>query len=182
MFKKLMNHVIILVLISVPSVVFSAEVNFHGLKTGMKQKEVIQYLQLDKLMSHDKREYSSLYRDKDDTQIMHDLITEGIGQRNLEEICKHKDFTNKKFSKVYLDFTQDKILWRISVSFYIPSDTLEKIALKKAIKKYFSGREIKEESTSSQYGTSHYYIVTMVDNKISDKAIEKHVKSFIKEM
>ncbi len=183
MFKTMKNYVIILALISVPSVVFSAEAKFHGLKTGMNQKEVIQYLRLDKMVSDKKTgEFSILYRDKNNKQIMGDLITGGIAQQDLEKISKHKDFTNKKFTKLYLDFTQGEILWRISVSFYVPSDTLEKIALKKVIEKYFPGQTIKEESVSSQYGTSHFYMVTMVDDKISDAAIKKHVKSFLKEM
>ena len=178
-----MGHVIISVLISVSPVALSAEVKFHGLKTGMKQKEAIQYLQLDKIVSDKKNgQFAILYRDKNNEQMIQDIFSGGVDQTDLEKVSKHKDFTSKKFSKVYLDFTQDKILWRISVSFHIPSDTLKKIALKKAIGKYFSGQEIKEESVSSKYGINHFYVVTMVDDKISDMAIQKHVKSFMKEM
>lgn len=182
MFKALKDFVIVLTIIAVPSVAFSAEAKFHGLKTGMNQKEVIQYLQLDKIMNHYMRKYPSLYRGDDDTQIMYQIVRGGIEQSDLEKVCKHKDFINKKFSRVFLYFTQDEILWRIAVSFYIPDDTLEKIALKISIEKYFSGHEIKEESVTSEYGTNHYYVVTMVDDKISNSAIQKHIKSFLKRM
>jgi hypothetical protein len=181
MFKALKDFVIVLTIIAVPSVAFSAEAKFHGLKTGMNQKEVIQYLQLDKIVNHHKREYPALYGGNE-TQIMYRIIEEGIAQAHLEEVCKHKDFTNKKFSRVFLYFTQDEILWRIAVSFYIPNDTLEKIALKISIEKYFSGHEIKEESVTSENWTKHYYVVTMVDDKISNSAIQKHIKSFLKGM
>jgi hypothetical protein len=182
MFKVLKDFVIALTIMAVPSVAFSAEAQFHGLKTGMNKKEVIQYLQLDKIVNHKKRESSVLYRGKNDTQIMQQIIREGIPQNYLEKICQHKDFTNKRFANVFLDFTQDEILWRIAVSFYIPNDTLIKIALKTSIEKYFSGHEIKEESNTSGIVAMHYYVVTMVDNKISNSAIQKHIKSFLKEM
>lgn len=179
MLKTMKNYIIVLALITAPPVVFSAEAKFHGLKTGMKQSEVIQYLQLDKIMSHMKRNNSITYGDLNAAQLLDALYTGGIMQQYLEEVCKHKDFTSKNFTQVYLDFTQDKVLWRIRVAFRIPIDTLEKIALKKAIEKYFSGHVVKEESLSP---SSSYYVVTMVDDKISDMAIQKHIKSFLNEM
>ena len=178
MFKLIQTVAFLLAIIIVPSVAHSAGVEFHGLKSGMTKKDVIQYLQIEKLMSHNKREYSILYRNKNDKQILDDLVTGGINQSDLEKVCKQEQFSKKKFSKLYLSFTEDDILWRIGVSFYIPDEPLQKIALKQAIEKYFVGKEIQEESVSSKYGTSHYYVVTMVDEKVSVMAIEKLVRSF----
>jgi len=182
MFKTMKILVIILILFSAPSVVFSAGVKFHGLKAGMTKKEVIQYLQLAKIANHSKQEYPSLYRDKNDSEIIEDIVNGKIHQFKLEEICSHKDFSNKDFAFLALSFTQDNILWRIGIYFVVPDDSLEEIAMKKAIKKYFPGYKIQEDSSTSDYGTTNYYVVVMVDHTISDLAIQKYVKSFLKKM
>lgn len=190
MFKSIQTIAFLLAIIIAPSVAHSAGVEFHGLKSGMTKNDVIQYLQIEKLMSHNKEKlmshnkhkYSMLYRDKNDKQILDDLVTGRINQSDLEKVCKQEQFSKKKFSKLYLSFTEDDVLWRIGVSFYIPDEPLQKIALKQAIEKYFVGKEIQEESVSSKYGTLHYYVVTMVDEKVSNMAIEKLVRSFSGQM
>ncbi len=113
----------------------------------------------------------------DEQILLYSMGVEGIESNALKE---HKDFKNKEFEKLFLLFTDDKILWHITLLYRAPSGTLHNIALKKALKKRFAGHFIKQ----AKYGEHNfdYYWVTMIDNKVSDNAIEKYSQTYLNEL
>lgn len=79
---------------------------------------------------------------------------------------------------IYLDFTDKNMLWRLIIEYFVPIDTLQQIALKNILEKNFGANSIKKTSSTSKYGTTHFYQVILVDTKLSDEAITRYEKEY----
>ena len=185
-----MKRIIILITILSLSALVSAEdvteqkyskTEFYNLKAGMTKVEVIEYLQLKKLLKYLKSEYSYLYTDT----TVSDLTEEHISQSALSEI-KHKDFSDKQFANFIMTFTDDDILWKIQILFSLSTDdVLKEIALRNVIKKRFPEANIQEEEgmTGGQYSYPYHRLyVIMADQKIAESAIIKLENEYMQKM
>jgi len=146
----------------------------HGLKAGMTKTEVIEYLQVDKILNFLKTKYSILYSDK----TIDDIVESDEMKSYYFSEIKHKDFhPRKEFDHINVFFTDDDILWKIQIRFSLYDDVLKKIALRDVIKNNFPGATIEEKKgmRSESYGTFpyHYLYVIMADQKIAESAIIK---------
>ena len=185
-----MKRIIILITILSLSALVSAEdvteqkyskTEFYNLKAGMTKVEVIEYLQLEKILKYLKSEYSYSYTDT----TVSDLLDERTSRVSLEGI-KHKDFLDKQFGNFSMEFTDDNILWKIQILFSLStSDVLKEIALRNVIKKRFPEANIQEEEgvTGGQYSYPYHYLyVIMADQKIAESAIIKLENEYMQKM
>ena len=185
-----MKRIIILITILSLSALVSAEdvteqkyskTEFYNLKAGMTKVEVIEYLQLEKILKYLKSEYSYSYTDT----TVSDLLDERTSRVYLEGI-KHKDFLDKQFGNFSMEFTDDNILWKIQILFSLStSDVLKEIALRNVIKKRFPEANIQEEEgvTGGQYSYPYHYLyVIMADQKIAESAIIKLENEYMQKM
>ena len=185
-----MKSIIVLITILSLSAFVSAEdveaqkyskTEFYGLKAGMTKVEVIEYLQLEKILKYLKSEYSYSYTDT----TVSDLLDERTSRVSLEGI-KHKDFLDKQFGSFSMEFTDDNILWKIQILFSLStSDVLKEIALRNVIKKRFPEANIQEEEgvTGGQYSYPYHYLyVIMADQKIAESAIIKLENEYMQKM
>ncbi|MBT9545723.1 MAG: hypothetical protein IV090_10080 [Candidatus Sericytochromatia bacterium] len=156
--------------------------NYYGLKTGMSKDAATKYLCVDQLAAKNKKEFSALYSDKSIDSLINMLFNEGIFQSDIEKNCSGTDLIDKQFLQVYLDFTSDNILWKITLSYQKPADVLQAIALKQALDQYFAGHKVVEESVTDKYGTRTYFIASIVDDKISAGEINKQKSIFLKKL
>ena len=185
-----MKSIIVLITILSLSAFVSAEdveaqkyskTEFYNLKAGMTKVEVIEYLQLEKILKYLKSEYSYSYTDT----TVSDLLDERTSRVSLEGI-KHKDFLDKQFGNFSMEFTDDNILWKIQILFSLStSDVLKEIALRNVIKKRFPEANIQEEEgvTGGQYSYPYHYLyVIMADQKIAESAIIKLENEYMQKM
>ena len=156
-----------------------SKTEFHGLKAGMTKAEVKEYLELDKYLDI----YNADYSYSEST--LDDLYTDSLKSYYFDKLG-HKDISNKRFFAINLFFTDENILWKIQITFNMPSDTLSEIALRNVIGNNFPDANIEEKSGSEYIGSTsfpyHHFYVIMADEEIAKSAINKLESKFEKEM
>ena len=83
---------------------------------------------------------------------------------------------------VFFQWTHEDKLWRVSLQHRKPSGILKGIAFKKAVQEAHPGMEVVESSSTNQYGTVEYLIVTYIDESLSNSSINHYTKSFLEEL
>ena len=81
---------------------------------------------------------------------------------------------------IYLDWTHDDRLWRADFTYFKRKGILQGIAFKKAVQNAHPGKEIKETSSTSSYGTTEYLNVIYIDQALSDASINFYTEEFSK--
>jgi hypothetical protein len=166
-------------LFSLSAQIVSAEnttFEYFGIKSGMTRDEIKKHLNLADVAESKRGELSSLYGDKTNEEIIREILEEGL------VTFYSAKFSSKAFSKLNFYFTDKETLWRLDVSFGKPEDPPRVIALESALKQRFKGHTMKEESSTSQYGTSHTYRIIMIDDNILNPAVQRYRDDYLKKM
>jgi hypothetical protein len=171
--KKLLSFIFLISCFTFSSVAFSS-VNYNGLKTGMSMDEVIEFLNLEKIVEN----YSPTYYKFEDLSPElwpRVLVTDWISRERLWE--HQDDGTTTKYvefqppDSLRLKFTGGDYygdLWSIEISYYKTRHSyaeLQWIAWKKALEKKFGDTaELIEED---EYG----YNVIFIDHDVKNAYI-----------
>lgn len=149
---------------------------YYGIKGGMTKELIRKQLDLDLVVAGMKSKYPSLFGDKTNDEIVDDILERGL------ETSLSNQFAGKVFGRLKFLFTDQQTLWRLDVIFPKPDDPAKILAMDRALKTKFSAYSIKEESTTSQYGTSYTYRVIMIDDKALEGAVQRYADDFLKKM
>ena len=104
----------------------------------------------------------------------------GIGYYSVGSVKKVPLFRNVKPS-IYLQWTHDDKLWRVSVKHTKPEKVgiLQGIAFERAVRESHPGMEIVESSYNSQYVNLDYLTVNYIDDALSDMSIKHYMNQYL---
>ena len=153
---------------------FSENIEFLGIKTGMTKEEVKVIIDYDKLSVEGSYSNPKSTFDEDEKIV--------LGKELYTDNNYSNKFTAYPAASIYFSFTQDKILWKIEV--YFPASSIldenyfiNNNAKKLALESCFTNAEI-ELIDVGRYGDKQFVVVFKDDN-ILDEAINKKRDEFI---
>jgi hypothetical protein len=154
-----------------------ATFEYQGIRAGMTKDAIRKHLDLDAVAEQMKiGKFAIIYRDKTKEQLVTEILEGGL----LASASSR--FSDKAFHRIDFYFIDQEALWRLDVIFVKPSDPPKALALDQALKQKFGRYTVKEEASTSQYGTSYTYRVIMIDDKILEQAVQRYTTDFLKKM
>lgn len=79
----------------------------------------------------------------------------------------------------FMQWTHDDRLWRLQIRVRKTSGIIQGLAQQKAFQAAFPGMEIIESSSTSQYGTTNYMSVMLIDDALFQESLDYYEKDYL---
>lgn len=143
----------------------------YGLKSGMTKDEFYELTNCQAYIDN----YNSTKSTYSDAKSLESCYSNIIGA-----VENGLNYFEGVLPRIYLDWTHDDRLWRADFTYFKKKGILQGIAFKEALQNAHPGKEIKETSTTSSYGTTEYLNVIYIDQALSDASINFYTEEFSK--